>query len=179
MKERLKQLRKALSITQAEFGKKIGVSQSTYGDIESGKNKLTQRNFETICRVFNVNPQWLSEGKGEMFLPSKEPEIIEQLAIEKNLTDEEVAMIQSFLDLPPEMRQSVIEFGRNFLRNMSKKLGLAEPKFSDERPPDEQLSVDEKRRIVNEELDAEKKGQMSYPSTGSNGLSLKRSRQNS
>lgn len=165
MIERLKELRKALKLSQAAFGDKIGIKQSTMGDIESGKNKLSERNFEAICRVFNVNPEWLREGKGEMFAEPKDG--IEKLREEYNLNDGDIALIKSFLELPAEMRQAVLAFGRNLMKNLSAEL--------EEMPPDDKMTVEQKRQIMNAELDAEEKGQMSYPSIGTSGL--KRNRQ--
>ena len=72
MIERLKTLRRNLKLSQASFGKKIGVSQAAIDDVESGRNKLTERNLKNICRVFNVNLDWLRNGEGEMFLPQIE-----------------------------------------------------------------------------------------------------------
>jgi len=153
MIERLKALRAALHLSQAAFAEKIGLKQSSIGEIERGNNKLSDRNIEAISRVFNVNPEWLRDGVGEMFSPPKETDWLTQLIEEYQLDDVEVAILKSYLELPHEMRQMVIEYGKNFLRNMQ---GV---ELADERKPDEELTVAEKRRIVNEELDAEEKGQ--------------------
>lgn len=164
MVERLKKLRKYLKMSQGEFGKKIELSASAIGEIERGTNKLTDRNIEAISRVFNVNPDWLRDGVGEMFSPPKETDWLTQLIEEYQLDDVEVAMLKSYLELPHEMRQMVIEYGKNFLRNMQ---GV---ELADDRKPDEKLTVAEKRRIMEEELAAEEKRQMSSAFTGTNGL---------
>lgn len=163
MVERLKKLRKYLKMSQGEFGKKIELSASAIGEIERGTNKLTDRNIEAISRVFNVNPDWLRDGVGEMFSPPKETDWLTQLIEEYQLDDVEVAMLKSYLELPHEMRQMVIEYGKNFLRNMQ---GV---ELADDRKPDEELTVAEKRRIVNEELDAEEKGQILSASIATSG----------
>lgn len=162
MIDRLKQLRKKLNLSQAAFAKALGLSQSAIGDIESGKNKLKTQNFNAICREFNVNPAWLETGEGEMFMPSSS---LEKLAREYELTAEEVALIKNFIQLPAEDRAVILKLMQNFARD-TLKVKLPE----EDRKPDDQLTVAEKRRIMNEELDAEEKGQILSVSIGSNGL---------
>lgn len=75
MNERIKKLRKALDLTQQEFGKRIGMKQNSIALIEGGRNTSDQTIF-AICREFNVNEAWLRTGEGEMFVQlSKDAEI--------------------------------------------------------------------------------------------------------
>lgn len=67
MHERLKELRKSLGLTQAEFGEKIAMRQTGIAWLESGDRKITDRVIATICAVFGVSEQWLRTGEGEMF----------------------------------------------------------------------------------------------------------------
>ncbi len=163
MNQRIKQLREYLKLSQEKFGEMIGLSQRAISGLEQGKN-VSDRNIKDICRVFNVNPDWLRDGVGEMFSPPKETDWLTQLIEEYQLDEVEVAMLKSYLELPHKMRQMVIEYGKNFLRNMQ---GV---ELADDRKPDEELTVAEKRRIMEEELDAEEKRQMSLVFTGTNGL---------
>ncbi|WP_039242727.1 helix-turn-helix domain-containing protein [Clostridium botulinum] len=64
---RLKQLRKELNLTQLEFAKKLNMTRSNIGNIETGVINLSDRNIREICNVFNVNEEWLRHGNGEMF----------------------------------------------------------------------------------------------------------------
>lgn len=66
MNERIKKLRKALDLTQTEFGRRIGVKQNTVALIEGGRKTSDQTIF-AICREFNVSEEWLRTGEGEMF----------------------------------------------------------------------------------------------------------------
>lgn len=68
--ERLKQIRKHLSLSQDEFGARIGLKGSSVSYIESGRNALTEQNIKAICREFNVDYLWLTTGEGEMFVDS-------------------------------------------------------------------------------------------------------------
>lgn len=67
MRERLKQLRKTLGITQQEFADKIGIKRNSYANYETGRNTPIDAIILSICREFNVSESWLRNGEGEMF----------------------------------------------------------------------------------------------------------------
>lgn len=67
MYTRIKEIRKSLKISQAEFGKQIGLRQSTINDIEHKRCNINDRLIISICARFNVNENWLRTGAGEMF----------------------------------------------------------------------------------------------------------------
>ena len=64
---RIKELRKHLRLTQIEFSKKIGCSQSFLAGVEREKSSLSDPWIATICYTFTVNESWLRTGKGHMF----------------------------------------------------------------------------------------------------------------
>ncbi|MCL2380476.1 MAG: helix-turn-helix domain-containing protein [Treponema sp.] len=66
MKERLKDLRKHLNLTQSEFGKKIGMSDVAISYMESGRTAINNQNVNLICLTFGVNEDWFRFGIGEM-----------------------------------------------------------------------------------------------------------------
>ena len=96
---RLKMLRKKLKKTQSEFGAAIGLKQRTISEIESGSANLTERNFKSICEKFNVNPEWLRDGIGEVFIENKES-ALKNIVEEFELTPDETALIGALLGLP-------------------------------------------------------------------------------
>lgn len=67
--ERIKELRKALGLTQQKFADKIGVKQNTVAQYEMGRNQPIDTVITLICREFHVNEDWLRYGEGEMFRP--------------------------------------------------------------------------------------------------------------
>ena len=69
MQNRIKQVRKALNLNQAEFGERIGVKQSTVTAYECGNRTPLDAVIAMICKTFNVNETWLRTGEGEMFAP--------------------------------------------------------------------------------------------------------------
>ena len=71
--ERIRAVRRALDLTQTEFGRRIGMKQNTIALIEGGRNTSDQT-LKAICREFNVSEEWLRDGRGEMFLPKTRDE---------------------------------------------------------------------------------------------------------
>jgi bacteriophage CI repressor helix-turn-helix domain len=69
MKERLKELRKALGLTQQEFADRLHIKRTNIGNYEVGVSLPTDSVIALICREFNVSEEWLRTGKGEMFVP--------------------------------------------------------------------------------------------------------------
>ena len=61
-----------------EFGKSLGVTKAAISNIENGTRGLTDQMFLSICRVYNVNEEWLRSGAGEMFVPMTRDEQIEE-----------------------------------------------------------------------------------------------------
>lgn len=66
--DRVKYLRKKeLGINQESFGKQINVSGELVSNLERGERQLTDRTIADICREFNINEEWLRNGKGDIF----------------------------------------------------------------------------------------------------------------
>lgn len=66
--ERIKLLRKTLKLSQTDFGKNLGVSRDVINNIDRSTVEPKPLLLEHICAVYNVNPDWLIHGTGEMFL---------------------------------------------------------------------------------------------------------------
>ena len=67
MNERIKQVRKAVGLKQAEFAEKIGTKPNTVTSYETGIRVPSDAIILSICREFGVNEIWLRTGEGEMF----------------------------------------------------------------------------------------------------------------
>jgi len=66
--ERLKEIRKLLEFTQREFSETLDIKQGSYSDVERGKAGISAVLLKNLIRRFRVNPLWLCEGEGEMFI---------------------------------------------------------------------------------------------------------------
>lgn len=106
--ERIKVLRNELNLTQTEFADRLGLSQNAIARYESGDRNPGGQTIKSICREFNVNVLWLENGEGEMFLP--EPEgLLDELAVQYNLNDTEIKILQNYLELSEKDRTTFIE----------------------------------------------------------------------
>ena len=74
MNKRIKELRKALNLTQNELGSRIGMTPNTITNYETGRRVPSNQVIFSICREFNVNEDWLRTGNGEMFNKMSEDE---------------------------------------------------------------------------------------------------------
>ena len=80
MQERIKKVRKANGLTQAEFGEKIGVKGNTVTGYETGIRSPSDAIIVSICREFGVNEVWLRTGEGEPFREESRQEQIMRFA---------------------------------------------------------------------------------------------------
>ena len=83
LNERIKVLREELGLSMEKFGGRIGLTRSAISKIESGSNPSDQTVI-SICREFNVNEEWLRNGKGDMFLDFSEDEFTKAAAMLSN-----------------------------------------------------------------------------------------------
>ncbi len=68
--ERLKEIRKSLDLTQREFSDALDIKQGSYSDVERGKAGISAVLLKNLIRRFRINPLWLCEGEGDMFIDS-------------------------------------------------------------------------------------------------------------
>lgn len=103
--ERVKILRKELNLTQDDFGSRIGVTKASISNIEKGQRNLTDHMFKSICREFNVNPDWLRTGEGDIFVTMSRYENIAAFMGELMQEEEDsfrVRLIGILAELPEE-----------------------------------------------------------------------------
>jgi len=82
--KRLKELRQVLGLSQKEFGERIGRSWRAIQNYEAEQRVPDETTLKLIELLFNVNPEWLREGKGEIFKDSQVSNLlIKGLALEK------------------------------------------------------------------------------------------------
>lgn len=107
--ERIKELRKALRMTQTAFADRIGIRQNSVALLEMGRNTPSDQTVAFICREFRVNEEWLRTGAGEMFVPTP-ASIVDELAEEYHLCPEAQAMVEKFITLDPAAQLAVFDY---------------------------------------------------------------------
>lgn len=68
LNSRIKQVRKALGMSQDEFGNGLGLGRGAITNIELNKTTPKPLVVQLICKTYNVNETWLRTGEGEMFV---------------------------------------------------------------------------------------------------------------
>lgn len=107
--DRIRELRKALRMTQGAFGARLGVMQSTITDYERGFRNPSRSVQMAICREFNVSEEWLLTGAGEMFNQEARDEL-DELLRSRGLGKGDRAVVEKFLELDPAQREQVMEY---------------------------------------------------------------------
>ncbi|GHT98665.1 hypothetical protein FACS1894142_5270 [Spirochaetia bacterium] len=109
IKERIKQVRTTLDISQDEFSKRIFISQTLLGEIELGNRKVKERTIQLITTEFNVSKDWIMTGIGEMFT-APPPDI----QLEK--------LIDIFKQLDKSLRDYLLEQSKGLLKIQKDKI---------------------------------------------------------
>ena len=108
MNERIKQLRKALGLTQQEFAERVGIKRNAVANYETGRNEPIGSVVNLICNEYNVNPDWLRDGTGEMFIDPATFSLDEYAQANK-LSKTEISIIRGFMELDPDVRSAIYD----------------------------------------------------------------------
>lgn len=108
--ERIKELRKnILGLSMEAFGEKLGVAKNTVSQWESGKNTISESMIKAICREYNVNYFWLTEGDGDVFIDLPET-ALDELCLEYGLDEFERSIILEFIKLSDDERKVIKKY---------------------------------------------------------------------
>lgn len=68
MIKRIIKIREDNGLNQEKFAEKIGLSRNFINQVENGKKNISDRTISDICRLFNVNEEWLRTGNGKPYI---------------------------------------------------------------------------------------------------------------
>ena len=148
MNERIKEVRKALHLTQAAFAGRVGVKQQTIAMLEAGSSNPSEQLINGICREYRVNEDWLRTGEGEMFVPTPST-VVDQLCEEYDLDGGARVVLEKFITLPPEEQEVIIGYMCSVVDAIRE--GKEQPKDPTPPPTD-----DDYRAMLEKELKKEK-----------------------
>lgn len=140
MKDRIKELRQSLNLTQQSFADRIGIKRGAIANYEIGRNEPTDSVVSLICREFRVNEAWLRTGEGEMFLPATNS-ALEAMVEERGLPRSVTVLVEQFLDLDPRIQQGILDYMQNVVDAINSE--------------QEELERDELHRELDRQLDLE------------------------
>ena len=84
-------------MTLEEFSTKINMSRSNLGNIETGRISLTERVLSDICRIFHVNPGWITKGAEPVFEEETDPLDFEIEKLYSALTNENKKYLYGYM----------------------------------------------------------------------------------
>lgn len=74
MRHRIKELRLKNGLTQEKMAEIMNLSKGYIYQIEAGKQAVSDRFIDDVCRIFRINEEWLRTGKGPMLSAKTEEE---------------------------------------------------------------------------------------------------------
>lgn len=111
--QRIKAVRKALKMTQAQFAKEILVGWETVAAWEQGKAKPGKSRLYMIEEKFGVSLHWLETGEGDMYKPAPPPILIGDVVDEKIYFE----AMKRLYDSLPESAKKAFQAFCEYLRN--------------------------------------------------------------
>lgn len=107
---RIYKIRKHFNLSMEKFGKQIGISKGSINNIEKGTTNPSSQTINSICREFNVDYAWLTQGVGEDIFISIPEAKIDQIMEDYGLTEKERPLVRGYLEAPEEVRQQVADY---------------------------------------------------------------------
>lgn len=95
MNTRIARIRKEANLTQQEFADRLGLTKNFVSLIETGGRKPSDRTISDICRIFDIQEDWLRHG-------------LEPMRAAKSREEEIADLVGSALTGSSEFKKSVI-----------------------------------------------------------------------
>ena len=118
MKNRIREIRKHVKLSQTAFGAKIGVTLGVIKNFEQGKTTLDSPLLELLCSIYNVNETWLRTGEGKMFNTSNN--LTNLLPNKHNLSPRAALIMQNFLELSKSEQDKFVELAERIFKEENK-----------------------------------------------------------
>ena len=150
MKNRLKELRKALGLNQEEFAAALKIGRSTIANYEAGTREPIASVISLITQKWNVNEEWLKTGEGEMFVQVSRADELQRL-IDASLSEEsgefKRRIATAIMRLTPEQLRICTDW-------IKETFNLVDAPAADPEP-ERELTIDEKLDAYRKELEAQ------------------------
>jgi transcriptional regulator with XRE-family HTH domain len=132
-RDRVREIRLKLRLSQGEFAAKMGVHQKTWSNIEIGVNPCSDRYVNLVCLTYNVRKEWLLDGRGDIFTPqplNPPPQpVLDNTG--KPLSSELVELISIYQELVPPNQKAVLDFAGTTLQSQRNTIKALENESKD------------------------------------------------
>lgn len=112
IKDRVKEVRIAIGLSQVKFAKRIAVAASFISEIEGGVREINERAIRLIIAEFNVNEIWLRTGQGVVFQEDVSAKVSEAMTMFKTLDsdfqDGALKILEILIEMNSKARNSQI-----------------------------------------------------------------------
>ena len=110
MKERIRQVRRQMKLTQAAFAGRVGVTRDVVASWENGRVEPPEAVIRLICREQGVNYAWLKNGQEPMTVPV-DMQLVDKLERIMNGDNEFVKVtLREMINLPTEAWEKIGAF---------------------------------------------------------------------
>ena len=111
--ERVRELRKALGLTQTEFGDRVSVSQGHLTSVETGARAVTDKFIKLLHLEFGASELWLRTGEGEMF--DDQGDEFDAVARQLNLNEFQRHLLRVVYEMPIEQQRLVRDIAKKIV----------------------------------------------------------------
>ena len=116
LNERIKAIRKASGLNQANFGAKIGIGMSAVSLLESGTNNPSDQTLKLICSEFGINRHWLETGEGDMIDSRVESDIELLTRTMEGQSEAKKRLVRFVATMPPDLAQAFCEYLDEYIK---------------------------------------------------------------
>jgi DNA-binding XRE family transcriptional regulator len=102
MNQRMKMVREALGMSQANFAESADIGLGVIKNIDSNRTEPNDHFYNVLCARYNINRTWLETGEGEMFAEMSRAEKIGRFVAEV-LADEPDSFRRKLIDILIEL----------------------------------------------------------------------------
>lgn len=123
MNERIKYLRKdVLKLSQKDFAEQLNLSENFVWMVEKGNRIPSDRTISDICRIFNVNPDWLRNGVEPMLMPEPDDDTAYINELLTAVDDPVVDIIKAFMGVYMTLNEEDKKKARAFAASLKGKI---------------------------------------------------------
>lgn len=117
MKNRIKEIRKNLGLTQQKFADRLGLKRQTIAAYEIGNIEPSESTLLLMCKEFGINKTWLLTGEGEPTIEACQEERYSINVAKLQRADNETIMrwVNAIAETKPEILAEIEKFMKKIL----------------------------------------------------------------
>ncbi len=118
--KRIAEVRATLGLSMRAFGNRLGITAPSINKIENGENNPSEQTIKLICKEFNVDYFWLTEGADvDMFMKLPNT-LMEKLSERYNLNKKSQMVLKTYLEAPEDEKEAIENFLTTLAENLQK-----------------------------------------------------------